>query len=232
MDNIAYAQRLPRPQRQGAGRWILRPHRQPPLPFIQVRKRSHRTSRLVQPRAPAPSPQRNPGLLKVVARTENHGPFLRLRLCAQGGELTLAEQERRESRPRHSGRSSRFTVIGGRDREASRHGPLWIMEVSKLHGRPRMPCPFPHHLPRPLPCCQRPRLRSHAGPRGGEVAALPAEFARLPDPRAGRGRRFPLPSLLALSVCAPTPAGHDSLTAAADWCRRATVRVLALCGPT
>ncbi|MFE0325189.1 transposase family protein [Streptomyces sp. NPDC058960] len=96
----------------------------------------------------------------------------------------------------------------------------------------RMPCPFPHHLPRPLPCCQRPRLRSHAGPRGGEVAALPAEFARLPDPRAGRGRRFPLPSLLALSVCAPTPAGHDSLTAAADWCRRATVRVLALCGPT
>ncbi|MER5846168.1 transposase family protein [Streptomyces sp. NPDC002012] len=54
-----------------------------------------------------------------------------------------------------------------------------------------------------------------------------AEFARIPDQRAECGRRFPLPSLLALSVCALTPAGNDSLTTAAEWCQRATDAELA-----
>lgn len=39
--------------------------------------------------------------------------------------------------------------------------------------------------------------------------------------------RYRLASLLALVVCAMTPAGHDSVTAAAEWCRRAAPEELA-----
>ena len=42
--------------------------------------------------------------------------------------------------------------------------------------------------------------------------------------------RYRLSSLLALVVCAMTPAGHDSITAAAEWCRRATPEELAAFG--
>jgi hypothetical protein len=42
--------------------------------------------------------------------------------------------------------------------------------------------------------------------------------------------RYRLSSLLALVVCAMTPAGHDSVTAAAEWCRRATAEELAAFG--
>ncbi|MGI5136352.1 MULTISPECIES: ISAs1 family transposase [unclassified Streptomyces] len=76
--------------------------------------------------------------------------------------------------------------------------------------------PTPAAVPSAAPC------QVPAGVQGEEVTVLLAEFARIPDPRAERGRRFPLPSVLALSVCALTPAGNDSLTAAAEWCRRAT----------
>jgi predicted transposase YbfD/YdcC len=47
------------------------------------------------------------------------------------------------------------------------------------------------------------------------------------DPRSPLGRRYSLPSLLALAVCAMTPAGNDSLTAAAEWCQRASPEELA-----
>ncbi len=42
--------------------------------------------------------------------------------------------------------------------------------------------------------------------------------------------RYRLASLLALVVCAMTPAGHDSITAAAEWCRRAAPEELAAFG--
>lgn len=42
--------------------------------------------------------------------------------------------------------------------------------------------------------------------------------------------RYRLSSLLALVVCAMTPAGHDSITAAAEWCRRAAPEELAAFG--
>jgi hypothetical protein len=42
--------------------------------------------------------------------------------------------------------------------------------------------------------------------------------------------RYRLSSLLALMVCAMTPSGHDSITAAAEWCRRATPEQLAAFG--
>jgi hypothetical protein len=42
--------------------------------------------------------------------------------------------------------------------------------------------------------------------------------------------RYRLASLLALVVCAMTPAGHDSITAAAEWCRRAALEGLAAFG--
>jgi predicted transposase YbfD/YdcC len=44
------------------------------------------------------------------------------------------------------------------------------------------------------------------------------------------GRRYRLSALLALTVCAMTPAGNDSLTAAAEWCQRATAPELAAFG--
>lgn len=42
--------------------------------------------------------------------------------------------------------------------------------------------------------------------------------------------RYRVSSLLALVVCAMTPAGHDSITAAAEWCRRAAPEELAAFG--
>jgi hypothetical protein len=42
--------------------------------------------------------------------------------------------------------------------------------------------------------------------------------------------RYRVSSLLALVVCAMTPAGHDSITAAAKWCRRAVPEELAAFG--
>ncbi len=42
--------------------------------------------------------------------------------------------------------------------------------------------------------------------------------------------RYRLSSLLALVVCAMTPSGHDSITAAAEWCRRAMPEELAAFG--
>lgn len=42
--------------------------------------------------------------------------------------------------------------------------------------------------------------------------------------------RYRISSLLALVVCAMTAAGHDSITAAAEWCRRATPHELAAFG--
>jgi predicted transposase YbfD/YdcC len=63
-----------------------------------------------------------------------------------------------------------------------------------------------------------------------QVRGLVADFESVTDPRGACGVRYRLSSLLALLVCAMTPAGHDSITAAAEWCRRATPGELAAFG--
>ncbi|WTK18290.1 ISAs1 family transposase (plasmid) [Streptomyces sp. NBC_01525] len=55
-------------------------------------------------------------------------------------------------------------------------------------------------------------------------------LARVPDPRNPRGVRFRLATLLAVGVCALTSAGHNSLTAVAEWVRRCDQDVLARLG--
>ena len=74
---------------------------------------------------------------------------------------------------------------------------------------------------------------------GGEAVvcagrdAVPGLLSRLeavPDPRSPRGRRYRLSTLLAIVVCALSTPGHDSLTAAAEWGRRASQAVLARLG--
>ncbi|MEW2051974.1 ISAs1 family transposase [Streptomyces sp. NPDC005476] len=68
-----------------------------------------------------------------------------------------------------------------------------------------------------------------AGARA-QVRCLVAEFESVTDPRGACGVRYRISSLLALVVCAMTAAGHDSITAAAEWCRRATPEELAAFG--
>ncbi|MEV0184553.1 ISAs1 family transposase [Streptomyces sp. NPDC050625] len=55
-------------------------------------------------------------------------------------------------------------------------------------------------------------------------------LARIPDPRDRRGVRFKLVTLLAVGLCAMTCAGHNSLTAIAEWGRRLDQDVLARLG--
>lgn len=55
-------------------------------------------------------------------------------------------------------------------------------------------------------------------------------LARVPDPRDRRGVRFRLATLLAVGVCAMSSAGHNSLTAIAEWVRRCDQTVLARLG--
>ncbi|MFI5802057.1 transposase family protein [Streptomyces sp. NPDC051561] len=55
-------------------------------------------------------------------------------------------------------------------------------------------------------------------------------LAQVPDPRSPRGVRFRLATLLAVGVCALTSAGHNSLTAIAEWVRRCDQDVLARLG--
>jgi predicted transposase YbfD/YdcC len=63
--------------------------------------------------------------------------------------------------------------------------------------------------------------------------ASPGLLARLqavPDPRSPQGRRYRLATLLAIGVCALSTPGYDSLTAVAEWARRAGQDVLARLG--
>ncbi|MFF3959875.1 transposase family protein [Streptomyces sp. NPDC001890] len=52
-------------------------------------------------------------------------------------------------------------------------------------------------------------------------------LARVPDPRNPRGVRFRPATLLAVGVCALTSAGHNSVTAIAEWVCRCDQDVLA-----
>src|ERR1700760_505602 len=59
--------------------------------------------------------------------------------------------------------------------------------------------------------------------RGGGAGAGGAgeRLEALPDPRARRGRVYPLACLIAIAVCAFTAAGNDRLTAVGQWIKRA-----------
>ncbi|WP_373996229.1 transposase family protein [Streptomyces sp. 6-11-2] len=102
------------------------------------------------------------------------------------------------------------------------------MEVSKLQdpqgcrARVSSSCPTPVTLVAPL------RLipSSAPAPPPGLLDAL----VRVPDPRDRRGRRFKLATLLAIGVCAMTAAGHNSLTAIAEWAHRCDQETLAALG--
>jgi predicted transposase YbfD/YdcC len=85
---------------------------------------------------------------------------------------------------------------------------------------PASPISSPVHEPAPVSGLS-------AAVADGEVHRLIDELSKIPDPRSPLGLRYGLPSLLALAVCAMTPAGNDSLTAAAEWCQRATPEELA-----
>jgi hypothetical protein len=80
-------------------------------------------------------------------------------------------------------------------------------------------------------------LAACLGDGSGPVAADPVDdpgllerLAAVPDPRGRQGRRYELATLLALGVCAMSAAGHDSVTAIAEWGRRAGGEVLARLG--
>jgi hypothetical protein len=62
-----------------------------------------------------------------------------------------------------------------------------------------------------------------SGP-GGEnlTAGAWQRLEALPDPRSPQGRIYPLPCLIAITVCAFTAAGNDRLTAVGQWIRRAS----------
>ncbi|MFG2856088.1 ISAs1 family transposase [Streptomyces mirabilis] len=62
-----------------------------------------------------------------------------------------------------------------------------------------------------------------------ELPDLLARLSRLPDPRRRRGRRHPLPYVLAVAACAVL-AGAKSLTAIAEWAADASDRLLFCCG--
>jgi hypothetical protein len=61
----------------------------------------------------------------------------------------------------------------------------------------------------------------------GQVRGLVEELESITDPRGLCGLRYRLSPLLALVARAMTPAGNDSITAAAEWCERATAEELA-----
>ncbi|MFF1481446.1 transposase family protein [Streptomyces sp. NPDC058301] len=90
------------------------------------------------------------------------------------------------------------------------------------------PSSFPSALlaPKSLPPTAREASQSGAVVPSGLLDAL----ARVPDPRNPRGVRFRLATLLAVGVCALTSAGHNSLTAIAEWVRRCDQDVLARLG--
>lgn len=89
----------------------------------------------------------------------------------------------------------------------------------------------PPSSPIAAPCSPAPRLHDLAQDSARtHVRSLLDEFETVAGPRGSCGVRCRLSSLLALAVCAMTPAGHGSITAAAEWCKRADPGELAAFG--
>lgn len=63
-----------------------------------------------------------------------------------------------------------------------------------------------------------------------QLPGLLGRLEAIPDPRSPQGRRYRLSTLLAIGVCALSTPGYDSLTAVAEWARRAGQDVLARLG--
>jgi hypothetical protein len=90
-------------------------------------------------------------------------------------------------------------------------------------------------LPGPLSCAGLPcAVLSSRGGGDSPVSAgrdpdpgLLVRLEAVPDPRGAQGRRYRLAALLAIGVCALSTPGYDSLTAVAEWARRAGQEVLA-----
>lgn len=78
----------------------------------------------------------------------------------------------------------------------------------------------------PLPGGARPAVWAGQDASSELVVRLEA----IPDPRSAQGRRYRLSTLLAIGVCALSTPGYDSLTAVAEWARRADQGVLARLG--
>jgi hypothetical protein len=80
-----------------------------------------------------------------------------------------------------------------------------------------------------VPATTLSQAAAHAVHPGGEDVPDDtwARLERIPDPRNPRGRRYPLPSLIAIALCALTAAGHDQLCAIGQWIARATQTDLA-----
>jgi predicted transposase YbfD/YdcC len=57
-----------------------------------------------------------------------------------------------------------------------------------------------------------------------QVSDLLAGLESVPDPRSRQGRRYQLPTLLGIMVCAMTGAGHDSFTSIGEWCQLTALR--------
>ncbi|MEV5688412.1 transposase family protein [Streptomyces sp. NPDC052164] len=84
--------------------------------------------------------------------------------------------------------------------------------------------PSAPHLPQAASGASRPEAVVPSG--------LLDALAQVPDPRNPRGVRFRPATLLAVGVCALPSAGHNSLTAMAEWVRRCDQDVLARTGYT
>ncbi|GAA1098859.1 hypothetical protein GCM10009642_41750 [Nocardiopsis metallicus] len=65
----------------------------------------------------------------------------------------------------------------------------------------------------------------------GPADDLTDHLSTIDDPRDPRGRRYSLPSLLALAVCALTSAGHHSTCAPIEWAHNTPRHVLLSLGP-
>lgn len=82
----------------------------------------------------------------------------------------------------------------------------------------------------PTPCLSSTPPAQPLTPAGEPTGDLIDHLATIDDPRAPRGRRYSLPTLLALAVCALTSAGHDTTTAIIEWAHHAPRRVLLALG--
>ena len=67
-------------------------------------------------------------------------------------------------------------------------------------------------------------------PAGEPTGDLLHHLATIDDPRDPRGRRYSLPTLLALCVCALTSTGHNTTCAIIEWAHNAPRRVLLALG--
>src|SRR5215204_3691442 len=113
-------------------------------------------------------------------------------------------------------------MLATRQREMrGRHGPVSIMEFSKLHVRPGRPCLRMPSSPIAAVVDEfagqvRDPIRRRDLVTDGDRFALLQALAQVPDPRARRGVRYPFVAILAVVVCAML-SGARSFAAIGEW---------------